>query len=293
MCEVSIATISRDIEFMKDQLDAPIKYDALQRGYFYEKKTYRLPAGFTSAEDLMALGMAKNILSMYKGTPLYEASVNLLEGIIASSASDGNRDWLDNRVVVPKIASAKVEPDIWNIIVAGLKENRIITFDYRRTWDEDYQNRKVRPFQLLFDSGIWYLYGFSEERKAIRTFSLSRMKNTVLTKEKFELPKNFDYSESTGNSYFGVFSGHEKQQFAIDCYEDAAIYAKERQWADDQKIIENDSGVSIKFSSTQYYKVLQWVLSCGCIAVPQKPKQLIDDWKWHVLEMQKQAKAID
>jgi predicted DNA-binding transcriptional regulator YafY len=291
MCETSISTISRDIEFMRDQLLAPIEYDPLNRGFYYLKKTYRLPAGFTSAEDLMALGMAKNILSIYKGTPLYEASVNLLESIIASSASDGNRDWLENRIVIPKIASAKVEPDIWKIAVSGLKENRIITFDYLGTWDEDYKNRKVRPYQILFDSGVWYLYGYSEERKAIRLFSLSRMKNAVLTKDRFELPKNFDYTKSTGNSYFGVFAGQEKIQFAIDCYEDAIIYAKERQWADDQKIVENDDGITIKFSSTQYHKVLKWVLSCGCNAIPIKPKQLVDDWKRHAKEMNKQAQA--
>jgi predicted DNA-binding transcriptional regulator YafY len=287
MCEVSVPTISRDIEFMKDQLLAPIKYDSLNRGYFYTKKMYRLPAGFTSAEDLLALGMAKSILSLYRETPLYEASIQLLESIIAPISTDGNRDWLENRIVVPKIASAKIDANIWKTVVSGLKENRIIAFDYRGTVDEDYKNRIVHPYQLLFDSGIWYLYGFSEERKAIRTFSLSRMKNILLTKDTFTLPKNFDYTTSTGNSYFGVFSGQEVYNFTIDFSDDAIIYAKERQWADDQKIIETDEGITIKFSSTQYHKVLQWLLSCGCHAYPQKPKQLVDDWNYHVLEMRK------
>ena len=292
MCETSVSTISRDIEFMRDQLFAPIEYDAYNRGYYYTQKTYRLPAGFSSAEDLLALGMAKSILSLYRETPLYEASANLLESIITPIASDGNRDWLDNRIIVPKIASAKVENDIWKIIVNGLKENRIITFEYLGTWDEDYQARKVRPYQLLFDSGVWYLYGFSEERKAIRLFSLSRMKNVALTKDKFVLPKNFDYKDSTGDSYFGVFSGQEKFSFAIDCYADAVIYASERKWAADQKIVNIDDGITLKFSSTQYHKVLQWVLSCGCNAVPRKPQRLADEWKWHIKNMNKLLKLL-
>ena len=287
MCETSVSTISRDIEFMRDQLFAPIEYDAGNRGYYYTAKTYRLPAGFTSAEDLLALGMAKSILSLYRETPLYEASANLLESIITPIASDGNRDWLENRIVVPKIASAKVEPDIWKIIVSGLKENRTILFEYFGTWDENYKNRKVRPYQLLFDSGVWYLYGFSEERKAIRLFSLSRMKNAVLTKESFALPKNFDYKDSTGDSYFGVFSAEEKYSFKIDCYGEAVFYAAERQWAKDQKITKNKDGITITFSSTQYYKVLQWVLSCGSNAIPKAPKEFVGDWKRHVKEMGK------
>ena len=274
---------------MQDQLLAPIEYDPLNRGYYYSKKTYRLPAGFTGAEDLLALGMAKSILSLYRDTPLFEASSHLLETIIAPISSDGNRDWLENRIVVPKIASAKVDHDIWKVIVTGLKENRTITFDYKGTWDTEYQNRRVRPYQLLFDSGVWLLYCYAEERKAIRIFSLSRMKNPELTKEVFLLPRNFAYADSAGDSYFGVFIGQEKHQFSIDCFYEAAGFASERQWAGDQKITKIDRGATIEFSSTQYEKVLKWVLSCGCNAIPRKPEKLLEDWKWHASKMRKMA----
>jgi hypothetical protein len=49
---------------MRDQLLAPIEYDTFKRGYYYTKKTFRLPAGFTSADDLLALGMARSIFSL-------------------------------------------------------------------------------------------------------------------------------------------------------------------------------------------------------------------------------------
>ena len=287
LCETSVSTISRDIEFLRDQLSAPIEYDAFHRGYYYTKKTFRLPAGFTSADDLLALGMARNIFSLYRETPLYEAASQLLETITTPIASDGNRDWLDNRIVVPKIASAKINPDIWKILVSGLKENRIIVFDYKGTWDEEYQNRRVRPYQLLFDNGVWYLYGYSEERKQARIFSLSRIKNAVLSKDGFSLPNNYRYTDISGDSYFGVFIGQEKKSYTIECYEEAASFASERQWAADQEITEIENGIKIEFTSTQYEKVLKWVLSCGCCAVPQKPKKLVDDWKWHIQEMRK------
>jgi predicted DNA-binding transcriptional regulator YafY len=289
LCETSISTISRDIEFLRDQLSAPIEYDALNRGYYYTKKTFRLPAGFTSADDLLALGMARSIFSLYRETPLYEAASQLLETITTPIVSDGNRAWLDNRIVVPKIASAKINPDIWKIVVSGLKENRVIVFDYRGTWDEEYQKRRVRPYQLLFDNGVWYLYGFSEERKATRIFSLSRIKNAALDKDRFSLPNNYSYADFSGDSYFGVFIGQEKKSYTIDCYEEAVVFVSERQWAADQKIAKIKDGIKIEFSSTQYDKVLRWVLSCGCCVVPKKPKKLVDDWKWHIREMGKLA----
>ena len=289
MCETSISTISRDIEFMRDQLFAPIEYDAFKRGYYYTEKTFRLPAGFTTSEDLIALSMAKNIFSMYSETPLYEVSKNLMDSILTPITCDSNNDWLENRIVVPKIASAKVEQDIWEILVNSLNENRVITFDYKGTWDDEYHKRRVRPYQLLFDSGVWYLYGFSEERKATRIFSLSRIKNAVLTKDVFSLPDNFCYSEFSGDSYFGVFIGQKKYQFSIKCYNDAAVYATDRKWAEDQKIVNIDKGIKIEFTSTQYDKVLSWVLSNGCNSVPIKPQCLVNDWKFHINEMQKRT----
>ena len=290
LLETSISTISRDIKFMQDQLFAPIEYDAYNRGYFYTKKTYRLPAGYTSSENLLALGMAKSIFSLYRGTPIYDASSQLLESITTPITSDGNRDWLDNRIIVPPIASIKIKPDVWKIIVTGLKENRIVSFDYKGTWDKEYYNRRVRPYQLLFDSGVWYLYGFSEERKAVRIYSLSRIKNAQLSKDIFSLPVNFSYNNFSGDSYFGVFIGQEKYRFAIDCYSEAMVFAADRQWAADQKITNIKNGIIIEFTSTQYDKVLKWVLSCGCYAVPRRPKRLVDDWKWHNSEIQKKIK---
>ena len=289
LCETSVSTISRDVEFMRDQLMAPLEYDPLRRGYYYAEKMFRLPAGFAGADDLLALGMAKNILSLYRETPLYEASSHLLESIIAPIASDGSREWLENRIMVPKIASAKIDPPVWESVVAGLKENRIITFDYLGIMDDDYHNRRVRPYQLLFDSGVWYLFGFAEERKGTRIFSLSRMKNAALTTDFFQLPKNFNYADFAEGSYFGVFIGQEPSHFSINCYADSVIFAAERQWAEDQTITEIADGVRIEFTSTQFDKVLKWVLSCGCTAIPKKPKKLVDEWKRHIREMYKLA----
>jgi len=289
LCETSISTISRDIELMRDQLLAPIEYDAFNRGYYFTEKTFRLPASFTTAEDLLALCMARSIFSLYKDTPLYDVSRQLLESITTPIAVDGNNNWLENRITVPPIASAKVKSEIWDIIINSLKGNRIITFDYKGTWDDEYKKRKVHPYQLLFDSGVWYLYGFAEERKATRIFSLSKIKNAQLTKELFSLPKNYKYTDFSGDSYFGVFIGEKKQRFVVDFYEDSITFAEERQWAADQKITEKDDCITIEFTSTQYDKVLRWVLSCGCNAVPHKPEQLVDDWKRRIAEMRKLA----
>ena len=36
-------TIRRDIDYMRDQLHAPIEFDSVQNGYYYTEPTFRLP----------------------------------------------------------------------------------------------------------------------------------------------------------------------------------------------------------------------------------------------------------
>jgi len=286
---ISTSTISRDIAFMKDRLNAPIEYDALRRGYYYSEPNYRIPMGFSGADELLALGMAKNILALYRDTPIYDAARHLLDSIIAPLAAEDDSNWYENRIVVPQVPSSPIMPDVWNLVTAALKENRVLVFEYLGTYDDGYQPRRVRPYQLLFDTGLWYLYGYAEERNGIRIFSLCRMKNIALTKDHFSLPKDFDYRAGIGGSHFGIFAGQKKYHFKIAFYDDSIVWVKDRQWADDQKITETKDGIIISFTSTQFDKVVEWVLSQGCAARPLEPDLLVDIWRNNIDGMRKMA----
>jgi hypothetical protein len=63
------------------------------------------------------------------------------------------------------------------------------------------------------------------------------------------------------------------------------LWAKERQWAKDQKVTELSDGILLEFTSSQYCKVIEFLLSKGSYAYPLEPEQLVKDWKWHVNEM--------
>jgi predicted DNA-binding transcriptional regulator YafY len=283
--ETSLSTISRDVDFMRVRLGAPIAYDALHRGYYYTEDTYRLPAGFSTAKEMIALGMAKNLLSLYHNTPIYDSALHLLESITAPLSGNDDNHWYENRIVVPPVPTAVIDTEVWDVITAGLRNNKVITFDYFGAWDTGFHLRRVRPYQLLFDGGIWYLYGHAEERKDIRMFSLPRMKNAVLTDTVFSLPKEYDYGLQNNNSSFGVFAGGNKKHYSIAFYDDSMMWIKERVWARDQEIEETGDGIIISFTSTQYHKVLEWVLSRGACANPLEPAELVNDWKKHIKKM--------
>jgi predicted DNA-binding transcriptional regulator YafY len=175
--------------------------------------------------------------------------------------------------------------------VKALADNRVITFDYTGTWDEKPCPRRVRPYQLLFDTGVWFLYGFDEDQAGLRMFSLARTQNARLRDQGFTLPDDYDYRLRVDGSRFGVFAGGERRRFRVVFYGEAVVWAEERQWAADQRVEEfeeeGETCCVVEFTSAQYEKVLEWVLSKGCNARPLEPPELAVDWRYHIAELAK------
>ena len=290
--ETGTATISRDIEFMKVMLNAPIEYDYTKKGYYYTEKTFRLPAAFGSAEDMLALGMAKTLFSLYKNTPIYDAASQFMKSITAPLGEAKNPYWYEDRIIVPPVPSTIFSPEVWHCVCEGLRRNRALSFEYRRDWKDLYQPRRVCPYQLLFDNGTWYLYAYTKERKAMRLYGLSRMRNIKLEDETFVFPLSADYRIRFDGSYFGAYSGDKKYRFRIAFYNDAAMRIQERRWAADQHIKKIEDGIIISFTGSQYGKVRELVFSNGRDALPLEPAELVRDWQENLRDMQKRARQL-
>lgn len=75
--EVSVLTISRDFEFLRDRFGADIQYNATQRGYYYTKN-FEMPLNLISSKDFLFLSLVKQLITQYEGSPIYkEISSNI------------------------------------------------------------------------------------------------------------------------------------------------------------------------------------------------------------------------
>jgi predicted DNA-binding transcriptional regulator YafY len=61
--ELSQKTAQRDMEFIRDRLNAPLVYMPDKRGYAYEEKTYELPGIWINEEELAALCISSRLAS--------------------------------------------------------------------------------------------------------------------------------------------------------------------------------------------------------------------------------------
>ena len=280
--EVSVPTISRDIEFLRDRFGAPICYDAAQRGYYYEED-FEMPLNMISSKDVLFLSLVKQLMTQYEGSPIYNEISSIID-FLTDSQGVGKSDFL-KRVAAPPLPKVIVNEDAWNIVIECLKENTIIKFDYNGRWNTSTTHRMLRPYQILLQDGLYFVFGYDENadngKGGERLFNLSRMKNIVNTKKTFELPNDFEFTSRCGGGRFGAFKDKKTIHYEIDFYDDARQFVKDCVWADDQKFIDydEDSTTTIKFSSSQSLKVLEWVLSQGANARPIAPVEFVERWK--------------
>jgi len=77
--EVVPRTIQRDIEFMRDRLNAPLEFDNIQNGYYYTDPSFRLCLFQATEGELVALLVAAQVMDQYRGTPFEGSLVTKLQ----------------------------------------------------------------------------------------------------------------------------------------------------------------------------------------------------------------------
>ena len=287
--EVGEATIYRDIFTLQYDFHAPIEFDRQKGGYHYTDENWEFALNKISADEVFYLSAAKMLLSSFEGSPVYD---NIAKAIDFLTDSQGiGKSALLKRIAVPPAPKVSVDGEIWQKVLSALNENLVVVFDYTGIWKPEPTKRRVMPYQILMDDGKFHLFGYDLDKKAERLFSLSRMKNFVVTEERFSLPKDFEFSSRCGGGKFGAFISEKKTDFIIDFFNDGRRLVKECIWSDNQKIteFEDEAKTRIEFSSTQSMKVMEWILSQGSDAAPIAPDWFVAEWKRTISDMARRA----
>lgn len=95
------------------------------------------------------------------------------------------------------------EREWFPLLKEAVLQNRVIQFDYFGSTGEQ-SKRAAEPLRLVFKGRGWYLYAYCRTRGAERLFKLTRMKNLLVTQERFErtAPDKLPFSESYPHKMF-------------------------------------------------------------------------------------------
>jgi len=290
---VGEATIYRDIEALRTNFKAPLEYDYEKQGYYYMDDNWEFSVNQINADDIFYLSCAKTLLSTFDNSPVYNQIASVIDFVTQTQV--GNKNTMLNRIAVPPLPKVLVNNDIWNVVIECLQKNTIIKFEYNGRWNTSTTHRMLRPYQVLLQDGMYFVFGFDENadggKGGERLFNLSRIKNAEDTGRTFELPKDFEFASRCGGGRFGAFKDANKVHYEIEFYDDARKFVKDCVWADDQEFedYDEDSLTVMKFSSSQSMKVMEWILSLGVNARPVAPADFVERWQNQIRWMAESA----
>lgn len=279
--EVNRKTILRDIDFMRNILNAPLSYSAKNRGYYYNEENFHLPAMALNDSDLFAIFIADKMLKQYENTPIYSRLNTVFDKIFESLPDKVTIDpvLLDNKFSFYQIPRTVILESVWETIFSALRSSHTVSISHEKPGSEIKEKRRIDPYHVLNYQGEWYVIGYCHRQKDIRTFALSRISIVETDGNSFTVPDDFDFKQTTRNSFGVQWS---KNEFAVKIWfsPQAAPYIKERQWQADQQITENeDSSIIMNFTVSHLLEVKRWILSWGNQARVLAPQHLAEEVK--------------
>lgn len=285
--EVSRRVIFMDRDFMKNRLGAPIEYDRDHRGWFYSDETWVLPGIIVTEGELLAFFLSVEVAKRYLGTGLEEilrSAVEKLSRNVSGSITvdlDTLRSHYSFSAPTLLAANEQALLDLHHAI-AGF--NKVWMRYYTASRDE-HTKRTIHPYHLTNIRGDWYLIAYDELRKEIRNFSVARIEEWKLIKEKFKRDPEFLVAKYMGSA-FQAERGGETADVVIRFAPQAARYVREKHWHDSQQIDEqDDGGLILKLNTSGLGEVKRWTLQYGGDAEVIAPDQLREEFKKEIRAM--------
>ena len=212
--ECSKSTLHRAINALKDQLNAPVVFDAEAGGYKYggsnhgkgEGGAYELPGLWFTANELQALAIMQRLLK--------DAGGGLLEqhlGPLARRLDELTRHQRLNlgeaasRLRFPAIG-ARPAGEAFDTVASATLQRRKCWIEYHARSTDERSERTVSPQRITHYREAWYLDAWDEKRNALRSFSIDRIASaTVLEDAAFDVPEA-ELEEHYASAY-GIFGG--------------------------------------------------------------------------------------
>ncbi len=275
--EVSERTILRDIEYMRDQLDAPIEYDYDRKGFYYSKSGFSLPSIRITEGELIALFLAEKVLKQYKGTPYEKELRSAYEKITTNLPEEISIDVqeLDRMFSFRTTQTSRFEMETFRKLSEAVLKRKQIKMVYHSFSSDEVSEREVNPYYVGNIKRNWYLFEHCYLRKEVRMFTPGRIKKLEFTGKKVKIPSSFS-SKGYLQSSFNVMKGKGKYKIKLKFDKSVANYICECVWHSSQKIQEHrDGSCTLALQLNSLYEIEHWILGWGPAVKVLSPAELV------------------
>jgi predicted DNA-binding transcriptional regulator YafY len=174
--EVSQRTVYRDIETLC-QAGIPI-YTTKGKG-----GGIGLLEHFVLNKSVLSIDEQNEILSALQGLKVTSFSdTDHVLSKLNSLFGNKNANWIE--VDFSYWNSNEEDKMKFQQLKDAILNHKLIQFTYFNSYGQE-SNRTIEPRKLIFKGQSWYLYGYCREKKDLRYFKITRIRNLILCEETF------------------------------------------------------------------------------------------------------------
>jgi predicted DNA-binding transcriptional regulator YafY len=279
LLSVSSKTVQRDIDYLRDELEAPIAFDREGNGYRYSRSDYVLPFLPVDGNDLFSIGVAAQVFALFGGTPLardlkacYERLARLMPPAVR----------LRPEIVMEKLALRApfrpVREETWQAASEAMQRGVALSIRYHRPGGPPEDPRTVRPYGFVLAGRDWMMLAEDQGDGVVKTFYLARVESATLTQLRYAIPKSFDANVFFRDT-FGLFVGGGRPfRFRVRFSREVSDEIREQHWHPDQKIeTTRDGEVILELPARSIQEARRFVLTYGTDAEALSPPELLED----------------
>ena len=267
----SSRTIQRDIEVLKKDFDAPLRYDHDNQGYILDVPGWEFSIPVVSESEMLAMVMggrfAESIL------PDSDIKFRILEAVAqqlsTNSAGLLEHASIDSLMICGRM-SVHVDGRIFQTVFDAWRNNEALDIEYINARGIE-SRRRVDPHILAFQDGGWFIKGFCHLKDDIRLFALHRIKSAVSSKKYFTRSRQL----TAKTRKEGLFELPTMEGVVLRCEERIFSYALDYFFHKDQSIRHFDNGFfELHIPSVPEDEIIRWIMSQAGRAVVVQPESL-------------------
>ena len=283
---ISLATFKRDLEYMRDRLNAPVEWNRDAGGYSFvhsnqNAPAYALPGLWFNASEVHALLSMQHMLSNLDAGML-SGHIKPLQARLTAllGSADHSAEEVEKRLRIFKATKRTVSSKYFETIAtATLSRRRLKLRHYsRQTGDES--ERIVSPQLLTYYRDNWYLDAWCHLRNDIRRFAIDAIRHAELTDDKAKDVSQIKLKESLESGY-GIFSGSKVKWAKLRFSPERARWVADEQWHPIQKgSIEPDGSYLLEIPYTDDRERLMDILKHGAdveVIAPDKLRERVQE----------------
>ena len=280
LLSVSSKTVQRDIDYLRDELDAPIEFLREENGYAYSRNDYVLPFLPVDGQDLFSIGVAAQVMALLGGTPLARTLRSCYERLagLMPPAVRLRPEVVREQLTLRAMAFRRVGEETWQAVSDALQKGVALSIRYRHPGEGPGEPRVIRPYAFVLAGRDWMVLAEDTAQSQIKNFYLARIDGAKLTGERYAIPRDFDASAFFRNT-FGLFVGQGRSfRFRVRFAPEVSDEIREMVWHPDQKIeTAADGSAILELPAQSVREARRFILAYGRHAAALSPPELVDD----------------